>query len=80
MPFSLKQRVKEKACTEQHWFSPILHQVGNAGSTGSVGADLVPIVLLAQHADENISLKCRTWGKIITKIHFKFLLAIKSCK
>lgn len=49
MLLSLQQRSEREGFTDHHWFSPILHKVGSAGSSGFLEADLGPIALFAQH-------------------------------
>jgi len=64
MPFSLHQRSEREGF---YWMATglalFLTRLSNAGSTGSLEADLVPVVLLAQPADKRVSLKGGTWEK-----------------
>lgn len=75
MLLSLQQRSEREGFTGHHWFSPSLHKVGTAGSSGFLEADLIPIALFAQHCGKRISLKDRTREN--NKIHSKLLLAVK---
>lgn len=63
MLLSLLQRSEREGFTDHHWFSPILHKLGTAGSSGFLEADLVPVALFAQYCGRKNLFKRQNLGK-----------------